>query len=536
MGNNRDLEREILDTISRNIKRWENVSQNLKIYGQSIDIKPTYLSVLYKEKDIISTKMNNGGIVFKNIVNNPTGLYINSMIGDELNGYSSGSYAGQQFPRDPKHIYSNIDDCMDFALKSALSTYLCQIADGILIKNEKEYYRLSKEEVGVHQDSVLTSRKLGKKELDSYSKFSDTLLTNKSVVAVDVFMRNALDRNFFVDSEGRNIFNNNYREVFNVTVTFNHESGSQKFYSESVLNPDYKNIDAILAKIHTNVLNDINEEQLAKFAQSGQYPIIFGPSAAGTLFHEGLGGHLLSGSYICSGESTTFKNKIGEKIMPLDINVIDNPLDKTANGYYLFDDEGIRAKRTVLVENGVLKNYLLDRNSAAHFNTNSNGHARAEWVMGVTKNGTPVSIPPEPRTSNMEIYSSKGVSNTKLEEMMLNYCKKQGLEYGLYISSGAGSVDVTTSMFMIEPDAIWKIYTNGTRERIINAVVVGSPYELLQQIQGIGNEYKITLGTCGSTSGGVPVQESAPAIFLPKVTLTAIEEERHTKRLLEVEK
>jgi predicted Zn-dependent protease len=147
-----------------------------------------------------------------------------------------------------------------------------------------------------------------------------------------------------------------------------------------------------------------------------------------------------------------------------------------------------------------------------------------------------VPIAPEPRTSNMEISSPHAISDKKLEEMMQTHCKKNGLEYGLYIEAGAGCVDVSTSMFMIKPDSMWKVYTDGRRERVTSAVIVGSPYELLQQIEGIGNTPRTTLGTCGSNSGGVPVQERAPAIFLPKVTVTAMEEEKYTQRLLEREK
>jgi predicted Zn-dependent protease len=425
---------------------------------------------------------------------------------------------------------------MDNALKCALMCYIQQISQGIIVKNDKLFDRLSKDVVVSIQEPIKEYRLLEKKDLKELSQFSKDLMRHKYITNVCIYSNQYLNKNFFVDNEERRIFSTNYREALSLSVNFNHESGSKKSHVKVFLNPDYDNLNKLLDDLFYTTVNNINEESTAPPIKSGQHAVIFGPGASGTTFHEGMGGHLLSGSFISKGISTTFRDKIGEKIMPLDITIMDDPSDVTAHGYYTFDDEGIPAQKTVLVENGVLKNYLLDRHSAAYFGQVSNGHSRSEWVMELDENGMYFPLAPEPRTSNMKIYSPHGVSDKKLEAIMRKYCKKEGLEYGLYIDAGAGEVNVETSAFMIYPHSMWKIYTDGRRERVTDGIVVGNAYELLKQIAAIGNEPKITLGTCGSISGGVPVQESAPAIFLPRVTITAIDQEKYTKRLLEAKK
>jgi predicted Zn-dependent protease len=535
MVDKKDLERRKLDAIARNIKRWQNIPQIIDLCGHKLEIKPKYLSSLYIERDTVLTSIVDGGMIYKNNLKENTGMIVRGMIGAESQGFSTGCAADEQFPRDLKNIYKTIDTCMDYALKYALGVHLQRISHGILIQNGKAFELLSEEDVISIQEPVKEYRTLGRVELHKLSQFSKDMLKHKRITTVNMNVRNYLNKNFFADSEQRKIFSNNYREVLSTIIQFDHESGAKKSYVNVLLNPDYENLDNILNDLFDDITTYVNEESTASAIKSGQYPIILGPSASGTLFHEGLGGHLLSGEYICTGASTTFRDKIGEKIMPLDITIIDDPTDITANGHYTYDEEGVLAQKTVLVENGILRNYLLDRNSAAHFGTKSNGHSRSEWVTEITEDSIYVPVLPEPRTSNMKIYSPIGVDNKKLEQIMKQHCKKEGIEYGLYVDAGAGEVDIETSAFMIYPQAIWKIYTDGRRERVTDGVIVGNAYELIKQISAIGNEPKSTLGICGSNSGGVPVQESAPAIFLPKVTVTAIDQKKYTKRLLEVE-
>jgi predicted Zn-dependent protease len=528
--NYNSISKAILDTINR----WKDVSQKIIIGDNTIEIKPSYISTLYRDKDIMTTELDNGAIRLKNQLNTETGCYNLCNIGDKIRGCGQAHDAAEDLARHPKTLAKHIDNSMDEVLKTALSGYLGYIAEDPLDSdNTKTYKKFGKEKISKYDDQNITLKKFTNKEINLVQNLEKNILKNNKVTGINATLSKFIERMIFIDSEGREIFSNIAKEAIHVSLYFEHDDHFQREYNHTILlTKNRKNLSKKLNSLETKILKHVEEESSAKFLPSGQYPVIFGHSAAGTLFHEALGGHLLSGEYIVNGQSTIFKDKIGQTVLPEFLTIIDNPLDKTGFGYYLFDDQGIAAKKVVLVDKGVLKNYLLDRNSAAHLNTLSNGHSKAEWVCEYGEEGYE-SINPEPRVSNLEIHSTKGVSEQELERKLINECKKTGQKFGIYVESSAGEVDVTTSQLTITPNAIWKIYTNGKKERVTGGIIVGNPYELLQQISATSNNYKIKIGYCGASSHWIRTQERAPSIFLPKVTFTSITEDKKTKRLLE---
>ena len=250
---------------------------------------------------------------------------------------------------------------------------------------------------------------------------------------------------------------------------------------------------------------------------SGIYPLIFDHSATATLFHEAIAGHMLSGKYIVEEVSTIFKGKLG-KCVSTDtsmsilqkLQIWDCPQDTSMLAHYKYDMEGIPSLDTLLIDKGVVKNYLHDRNSAARMKKTPNGHALAEdFQQGVIINFflTTEARLPEPRVSNLKVLSDSKVTFKELEEKFFK-------DYGYYIlvKSYAGQVDVSTGTFELKVECLEKVYPDGKREYFHGGTFSSNLTDFISAVKEVSNQYGKTEGYCGSSSGSVPTQEYTPAM------------------------
>ena len=260
-------------------------------------------------------------------------------------------------------------------------------------------------------------------------------------------------------------------------------------------------------------LYSINRKQLP----SGIYPLIFEPSATATLFHEAIAGHMLSGAYIVDETSTIFKGKLGKSVstdmfMPIlkKLQISDCPLDDDMLATYRYDMEGVPAKNVLLINKGVLKNYLLDRNSAARMGKEDNGHALAEdfqqnAIISFFEDNDGPRLP-EPRVSNLKVISD---SKTTFKDLEDAYFHKYG--YYILVKSYAGEVNVSTGTFELHVDYLTKVYPDGKKEYFHGGTFSSNMTDFVNAIKDVSNKYGITSGYCGSDSGWVPTQEYTPA-------------------------
>ena len=242
---------------------------------------------------------------------------------------------------------------------------------------------------------------------------------------------------------------------------------------------------------------------------SGIYPLIFDHSATATLFHEAIAGHMLSGRYIVEEDSTIFKGKLGKCVATDNsmsilkkIQIWDCPQDASMLAHYKYDMEGIPAIDTLLIDKGVVKNYLHDRNSAARMKKIPNGHALAEdFQQNVIINFflTSEARLPEPRVSNLKVLSDSKVTFKDLEETFFK-------EYGYYIlvKSYAGQVDVSTGTFELKVECLEKVYPDGKREYFHGGTFSSNLTDFISAVKEVSNAYGMTEGYCGSSSGRVP--------------------------------
>ncbi len=244
-------------------------------------------------------------------------------------------------------------------------------------------------------------------------------------------------------------------------------------------------------------------------------PAILSGRAAAVFFHEVLGHRLEGQRQRGDEEGQTFTKDIGKEILPDFLSVADDPTLTTfgkiwLSGSYQYDDEGQKAERVDLIQDGVLKTFLMSRLPIASFSS-SNGHGRAE--TGHIPTG---------RQGNLIVTSTKSVSEAELRKQLIEEAKKQGKPYGLYfedISSGfAVTQRSSPQAFQVIPLVVWRVYVDGRPDELVRGVgIVGTPLAAMKRILATGDKSEVFNGECGAESGTIPVSAVAPAMLVSEM-------------------
>lgn len=259
------------------------------------------------------------------------------------------------------------------------------------------------------------------------------------------------------------------------------------------------------------VIRDINLENMAietansaikmldsEYPKSGKYPVVIDNAFGGVIFHEACG-HALEATSVADNASV-FCNKLGEKIASDVVTAIDDGTIKNAWGSYNIDDEGNDAQRTVLIENGILKSYLVDELGSIKMNQKVTGSARRE------------SYKYAPTSRMRNTFIDKG--NSTFEELI------SGIEYGLYAKKmGGGSVDPATTDYNFAVSEGYLIENGKITKPVRGATLIGRGDETLMNIEAVSSNLELADGICGSISGSVPTTVGQPAIRVKELTV-----------------
>lgn len=236
----------------------------------------------------------------------------------------------------------------------------------------------------------------------------------------------------------------------------------------------------------------------ARRVPAGVMPVVISGQAGGTMIHEAVG-HGLEADHAEEGLSV-YSGKIGERVASSLITVIDDPTIEGLYGYYLVDDEGVPAQRTILIENGVLKDFLYDRFTALKFGKKSNGHGRRESYRCI----------PIPRMSNT--FIQKGFH--KSEEIL------KSIDKGILVKKmGGGEVNPLTGDFVFEVREGYYIEKGEIAYPVKGATLVGNGPKVLEIIDMVGEDLSFEQGTCGKDGQSVPVSDGQPTLRIPELTV-----------------
>lgn len=236
----------------------------------------------------------------------------------------------------------------------------------------------------------------------------------------------------------------------------------------------------------------------ARRAPGGRMPVVISSEAGGTMIHEAVG-HGLEADLVGEGLSV-YSDKIGSEIASPIITVVDDPTLMNKRGSYRFDDEGTPSQRTVLIERGILKNYMYDRLTALKAGVTSTGNGRRESYQHR----------PIPRMSNT--YILPGGSSP--DEII------RATHRGLFVKKmGGGQVNTVTGEFVFEVQEGYLIENGLIAEPVREATLIGDGPDILRSIDMVGSDLGFSIGTCGKDSQGVPVSDGMPTIRIPDIVV-----------------
>jgi len=270
----------------------------------------------------------------------------------------------------------------------------------------------------------------------------------------------------------------------------------------------------ITAKIE-KIADDLKKLKRAPAVEPFTGPALLSGRASAVFFHEVVGHRLEGQRQRGENEGQTFTKKINQQVLPTFLSVEDDPTLASLEGIelsgkYEYDEEGQKARRTELITNGILKQFLMSRMPVKGFQ-HSNGHGRAqEGLMPVGRQG------------NLVVHSSKTMPDSELRQKLIEEIKKQKKPYGLYFEDIAGGFTLTLrnmpQAFQIMPLMVWKVYPDGRPDELVRGVdIIGTPLTVLNRIIVTGQKMDVFNGECGAESGSIPVSAAAPAILFSEV-------------------
>ena len=236
----------------------------------------------------------------------------------------------------------------------------------------------------------------------------------------------------------------------------------------------------------------------AGYCPAGVMPVAIDNGFGGVIFHEACG-HSLEASSVAYGQSQ-FTGKLGQKIANEKVTVIDDGTIPGAWGSINIDDEGTPAQKNVLIENGILKSYMIDKFNGRRMGMASTGNARRQSY----------SYTPTSRMTNT--YIAPG--SDKNEDIIAS------IEYGLYAKDmGGGSVNPVTGEFNFSVNEGYMIRDGKICEPVRGASLVGKGSEVIQNIDMVGTDLDMGQGMCGSSSGSVPTNVGQALIRVSTITV-----------------
>ena len=353
--------------------------------------------------------------------------------------------------------------------------------------------------------------------INRLKEISSTFCHNQDVQTGTATINYSINRKYFVNSEGTYVVQNYTSCHLFINVDGQADDGMylplyQSYFAHT---PDeLPGQNEMLTDAQT--LNDkISRLVKAPVAEAYTGPALLSKEAAGVFFHEIFGHRVEAQRLKQSTDGQTFKKMLHEPVLCKDLSVFFDPMLKyykgvALNGNYQYDDEGFLGYRVNVVENGILKNFLMTRTPIDSFPL-SNGHARAQ-----------AGYQPVSRQSNLIVETSHPYTDEQLRNMLIAEAKAQGKAYGYLFSRVQGGFTTTgrymPNAFNVTPIEVYRIYVDGRPDELVRGVdLVGTPLSIFSKIEAAGSEHGNFAGSCGAESGYVPVACCSPALFVKQI-------------------
>ena len=269
--------------------------------------------------------------------------------------------------------------------------------------------------------------------------------------------------------------------------------GGRQSYDVYLENENWKKVCDEAFRIATTNLE-------SKPSPAGEMKVVLGPGWPAILIHEAVG-HGLEGDFNRK-KTSVFHDLVGKKVASEGVTIIDDGTLDNRRGSLNIDDEGTPTEKTVLIENGILKNFMQDRLNARLMNTKSTGNGRRESYKHIVM----------PRMRNTIMLNG----NNTQEEMI------KSVDKGIFaVSFGGGQVDITSGKFVFNCTEAYEITNGKIGSPLKGATLIGDGPSSLKEVLMVGNDMMLDpgIGTCGKAGQGVPVGVGQPSLLIDKMTI-----------------
>jgi TldD protein len=247
------------------------------------------------------------------------------------------------------------------------------------------------------------------------------------------------------------------------------------------------------------VVKGVDDRFAARRPKGGQMPVVMGAGASGILLHEAMG-HAFEADFNRKGTSI-FSDKMGQRVCPEGIRIIDDGTLRGNRGALNFDDEGVPAQKTCMVEDGILTSYLHDRISARHYGVSPTGNGRRESFR----------YAPIPRMRSTYMESGDADPTDIIASV----------QKGVYVDEFSnGQVKIGEGDFTFFVKSGYLIENGHLTAPVKDINIIGNGPEALRDMVTVGNDLRIDPGawTCGKEQS-VPVSCGIPTVLIRRLTV-----------------
>ncbi|WP_297979261.1 TldD/PmbA family protein [uncultured Methanobrevibacter sp.] len=349
-------------------------------------------------------------------------------------------------------------------------------------------------ECDIMEDKVKTERKIPVSDISIDEKKELINEVNKAtnvgkVMSTTVSYSDAESKSVFINSEGSNILTDSSRVILSLNavasngeiIQFSHGSlGGVKGF-EVVQDEDIESFGRKIGEKATKLLD-------ASPAPSGRFPIVADNNLTGVFIHEAVG-HAVEADLVLQDDSI-LHDQMNKKIGTDIVNIYDDSSYKDGFGYYPYDVEGVKTRKNQIVKDGELISYLSSRESAGKLGIPLTGNARSS-----------ISDQPIVRMSNT--YLEPG--DLSFEELI------EDINDGIYLKgSRGGQVDTGKGIFQFNAAEAYKIENGELKDHYRDVSLSGNILETLKGVDGIGSDFKLSVGFCGKGGQTAPVGDGGP--------------------------
>jgi TldD protein len=368
-----------------------------------------------------------------------------------------------------------------------------------LNKEIKSVYQIQDKNLEYKNKILIDPRTISGEKKLSYLKQTDQIARNISPLVKQVSARifDQVTDILIYNSEGLSVKDNRILSRFSLSVTA--EKNGEIFSSSESPGAakGFEFFDTINLDLLTKQATERSLRMLdAGYATGKKMQVVMGSGFGGVIFHEACG-HPLETESIRK-KASPFCDKLNQVIAKPCVTAIDEGFIENSWGSITVDDEGHSVEKTVLIENGILKNYLSDKIGAMETGVRRTGSARRE------------SYKYSPVSRMRNTYIDNG--NDSLEEMIFS------VQDGIYAKKmGGGSVNPATGEFNFAVEEAYLIKNGKITEPVRGATLIGKGDDIISKISMVGNDLEITAGMCGASSGSIPVTVGQPSLKVDEI-------------------